>query len=252
MILRATLAYLAAMEFKGAWKEAAGVCLKAVTLEDSDLLSALLLEQAAVAFLRNVPPLKRKFAFHMVLAGHRFHKCGERDFAARCYHAASAVYHLSTWTLAEDHINFTLGRQSYHLNDLQQAMEYFLRLLRTNRQPPAQQEAYISEFLHVCDQYAAHLGGRLPRVTLAVPEFQASSAKLTSLGPDQRQSGSNIGSAGDEAWLELEESVVERGLNAKGRVARPIAFQRTATEAVGAVGGGCLPGASLRSRKILG
>lgn len=79
-VVRATLAYLSAMRAKGCWKDAAGVCLKTTTIEDADLLSALWLEQAGIAYLRNVPSMKRKFAFHMVLAGHRFHKCGEVSY----------------------------------------------------------------------------------------------------------------------------------------------------------------------------
>lgn len=46
-------------------------------LQDSDLRSALLLEQAAHCFLKMHVPMVRKFAFHMILAGHRFSKAGQ-------------------------------------------------------------------------------------------------------------------------------------------------------------------------------
>ena len=121
---------------------------------------------------------------------------------------------------------------------MQMAMDYFMRLLRTNRQPAAQQEAYIKEFLHVCEQYAASLGGVLPRTVVGVPEFLPSSARLTSLKPDQRHLGTSSELEPEETWLGLEESLVEYGLNAKGRVARPIvASRRSAADVVGAVGG---------------
>lgn len=48
-----------------------------VTLQDSDLRSALLLEQAAHCFINMRNPMVRKFAFHMILAGHRFSKAGQ-------------------------------------------------------------------------------------------------------------------------------------------------------------------------------
>lgn len=43
-------------------------------VQDSDLRSALLLEQAAHCFINMRNPMVRKFAFHMILAGHRFSK----------------------------------------------------------------------------------------------------------------------------------------------------------------------------------
>ena len=45
--------------------------------QDSDLRSALLLEQAAHCFLRLKQPMPRKYTFHMILAGHRFSKAGQ-------------------------------------------------------------------------------------------------------------------------------------------------------------------------------
>lgn len=46
-------------------------------VQDSDLRSALLLEQAAHCFINMRNPMVRKFAFHMILAGHRFSKAGQ-------------------------------------------------------------------------------------------------------------------------------------------------------------------------------
>lgn len=45
--------------------------------QDSDLRSALLLEQAAHCFINMKSPMVRKYAFHMILAGHRFSKAGQ-------------------------------------------------------------------------------------------------------------------------------------------------------------------------------
>jgi len=42
--------------------------------QESDLRSALLLEQAAHCFIKMRTPMIRKYAFHMILAGHRFNK----------------------------------------------------------------------------------------------------------------------------------------------------------------------------------
>ncbi|KAI9021914.1 ER-golgi trafficking TRAPP I complex 85 kDa subunit-domain-containing protein [Hyaloraphidium curvatum] len=203
--LRAALAYLAVMRSKGWWKESAAICLKMTAIEDSDLLSALWLEQAALSFQRNVPPLTRKYAFHMVLAGHRYYKCGERDFAALCYYLASTVLHSSRWSLAEDHINFTLGRQSYHLGDLQHAMTYFVRLVRASKQPPSQQAIFLKEFLHVCEQTALAGGGRLGPIDLGVPDWSMPTAPMrrpvTTCGQTWRSFWSTADSAEGEPRL---------------------------------------------------
>lgn len=63
-----------------------------MTSEDSDLRSALLLEQAAFCYLQaSKPPMLRKFSFHMVLAGHRFNKAGQKKHSLRCYQQAYQV-----------------------------------------------------------------------------------------------------------------------------------------------------------------
>ncbi|XP_023365983.1 trafficking protein particle complex subunit 8 isoform X4 [Otolemur garnettii] len=58
------------------YSEAAALLIR-LTSEDSDLRSALLLEQAAHCFINMKSPMVRKYAFHMILAGHRFSKAGQ-------------------------------------------------------------------------------------------------------------------------------------------------------------------------------
>jgi len=49
-----------------------------IVCQESDLRSALLLEQAAHCFINmRAQPMVRKYAFHMILAGHRFTKSGQ-------------------------------------------------------------------------------------------------------------------------------------------------------------------------------
>ena len=60
-------------------------------MQDSDLRSALLLEQASHCFIRMKQPMVRKYAFHMILAGHRFSKAGQRRHALRAYQQSLQV-----------------------------------------------------------------------------------------------------------------------------------------------------------------
>jgi hypothetical protein len=51
-----------------------------VIFQDSDLRSALLLEQAAHCYINMETPKVRKYSFHMILAGHRYSKAGQVVF----------------------------------------------------------------------------------------------------------------------------------------------------------------------------
>ena len=51
--------------------------MRSLVVQDSDLRSALLLEQAAHCFINMRQPMVRKYAFHMILAGHRFSKAAQ-------------------------------------------------------------------------------------------------------------------------------------------------------------------------------
>lgn len=84
-----------------------------LTCEESDLMSALFLEQAAVCFMESVLPRKRKSAFHFVLAGHRYNKCGLRKHALSCYSRFSS----SSWSSACEHVNITIARLLISLVD---------------------------------------------------------------------------------------------------------------------------------------
>lgn len=60
---------------------------------DLEVVAAMLLEQAALADLRQSRhPALRKCALHFVMAAHRFRKCGQKHLSLRCFHAASFYY----------------------------------------------------------------------------------------------------------------------------------------------------------------
>uniref|UniRef100_A0A9L0JNA2 Trafficking protein particle complex subunit 8 n=1 Tax=Equus asinus TaxID=9793 RepID=A0A9L0JNA2_EQUAS len=137
------------LKSQGKYSEAAALLIR-LTSEDSDLRSALLLEQAAHCFINMKSPMVRKYAFHMILAGHRFSKAGQKKHALRCYCQAMQVYKGKGWSLAEDHINFTIGRQSYTLRQLDNAVSAFRHILiNESKQSAAQQGAFLREYLYV-------------------------------------------------------------------------------------------------------
>lgn len=88
--IRSTLLSTEVLKHCGEFGEAAMMFIK-LTSEESDLLSALMLEQAAHCFINSQRPLPRKYAFHMTLAGHRFSKAGQRAHSLRAYKQAFQV-----------------------------------------------------------------------------------------------------------------------------------------------------------------
>lgn len=71
-----------------------------------------------------------------------------------CYHQSLEVYQGRSWSLAEDHIHFTIGRQSFYLSDLAGALHSFAALLRYPKVPSTQESSYLKEYLYtlkVCD-----------------------------------------------------------------------------------------------------
>ncbi|XP_052230198.1 trafficking protein particle complex subunit 8-like isoform X4 [Dreissena polymorpha] len=150
--VRATLTSTEALTSRGKYKEAAMQFIKMMS-EESDLRAALLLEQAAHCFINMRPPMVRKYAFHMILSGHRFTKSGQRKHALRSYNQALQIYKGKGWDLAEDHINFTVGRQYHNLKQLENATAAFKHLLTVaSRQPAPQQNAFLREYLFVYRQ----------------------------------------------------------------------------------------------------
>lgn len=144
---RATLLSAECLKASRLFGEAAKQFIR-MTSEDSDLRSALFLEQASYSFLNSTPPLYRKYAFHSVLAGHRFSKAGQRKHAFRCYKQAYQVFKERGWSLAEDHIQYTIGKQALSLKRLTEASGALSHLLRpSSLQTPSQQGAFLREYI---------------------------------------------------------------------------------------------------------
>lgn len=147
---RATLLSTECLKGRGLFGDAAHHFIR-MTSEESDLRSALLLEQACYCFLQCTKPcMIRKYAFHMVLAGHRFSKAGQKRHSLRCYMQASKIYANKGWNLAEDHVNFTIGKQANNLQMLDEAVKAFGAMLSgKSKQVPQQQEVFLREYISV-------------------------------------------------------------------------------------------------------
>ncbi|GAA6231935.1 trafficking protein particle complex subunit 8 [Lates japonicus] len=234
MVLAERCALLSAeiLKSQGKYSEAATLLIK-MTSEDSDLRSALLLEQAAHCFINMRNPMVRKFAFHMILAGHRFSKAGQRKHALRCYCQAMQVYKERGWSLAEDHINFTIGRQSFTLRQPENAVTAFRQILTNDsRQTATQQGAFLREYLYVYKSVIGVNEVSLPQLPL--PCIHSSATRVyfgheRRLAEGEKQAATHV-SLDQEydqdlaaMWCHLEEQLVA----AANRGIVPVNFQPT-------------------------
>lgn len=174
---RSTLLLTEVLKYKKMYTEAASQFIK-MTSEDHDLNSALLLEQAAHCYLNHYGVSchnqTRKYAFHMILSGHRFSKAGQRMHALRAYCQTLLIYKGKQWNLAEDHINFTIGRQCSNLKYLDKSCDAFEQLIAHSKQNPAQQAAYFREYLSVLSSATKDS----PTPSLTIPEIDWSRIQL--------------------------------------------------------------------------
>ncbi|XP_076111682.1 trafficking protein particle complex subunit 8-like isoform X2 [Mytilus galloprovincialis] len=225
---RATVVSTEALKSRRMYHEAALQFIK-LTSEDSDLRSALLLEQAAHCYINIEVPKVRKYSFHMILAGHRFSKAGQRKHSLRSYSQALQVYKGKGWALAEDHINFTLGRQSFNLKHLENATAAFKHLLTENsKQTAGQQGAFFREYLFVYKQLltqeAGELGdhsGPLPELPLPIVDSNETKVLLGSR-PQPSQVSDKVAVSGvwfdhsecnHPRWTQMEERLVSSANN---------------------------------------
>ncbi|XP_062858255.1 trafficking protein particle complex subunit 8 isoform X2 [Trichomycterus rosablanca] len=235
MVLAERCALLSAevLKSQAKYSDAAALLIK-MTSEDSDLRSALLLEQAAYCFINMRSPMVRKFAFHMILSGHRFSKAGQKRHALRCYSQAMQVYKGKCWSLAEDHINFTIGRQSFTLRQPENAVAAFRHILiGDSKQSATQQSAFLREYLYVyksASQPASQSSfPQLPLPCLHSAQTRVFFGHNRRLAEGEKQAATHVWLDQEyvkehaQMWADLEEQVV--AVANRGSV--PISFQPT-------------------------
>ncbi|ELW64615.1 Trafficking protein particle complex subunit 8 [Tupaia chinensis] len=143
----------------------------------------------------------------------------EKRHALRCYCQAMQVYKGKGWSLAEDHINFTIGRQSYTLRQLDNAVSAFRHILiNESKQSAAQQGAFLREYLYVYKN-VSQLSPDGPLPQLPLPYINSSATRVF-FGHDRRpadgekQAATHVSldqeydTESSQQWRELEEQVV--------------------------------------------
>ncbi|XP_076281323.1 trafficking protein particle complex subunit 8 homolog l(3)76BDm [Lasioglossum baleicum] len=238
---RATLLSAECLKGRNLYGEAAKQLIR-MTSEESDLRSALLLEQAAYCFIG--PKMMRKYAFHAVLAGHRFSKAGQRKHSLRCYQQAYQVYDGRGWSLAEDHIYFTIGRQAASLKQISEAVKAFEKLLNAySKQAAPQQATFLREFLHIHNLLLQEgLSDRHELPILPLPLIESNNIKVL-YGPAAKPYENNFPAShvsfdteecDDVRWSRMEEMLITEAQGSPPMIFKPLValYSKTSNNSV--------------------
>ena len=152
LVVRCALVSLECLRTQGMYAEAASQ-LKKLTSGNNDLQCAIMWEQVAQCYLRLKKPLLRKFAFYILLAGHRYQLASQHHCAVMCYQNALQVYGETGWDLAIDFINFTIGKLLHQLKEYEKSSYAFQRLLKESNQTTHQQTLHLQEYLGMTEFY---------------------------------------------------------------------------------------------------
>lgn len=131
------------------WPNEASSYFIKLTSEDSNLRSALFLEQAAKCFMQTLPAKRRRAIFHYVLAGHRYNRSNLKKHALFCY----LKYNAPGWKDAHEHACQTIARLYLQLSstltdDEQKKRDYRLSGLMILRDLTCYKETFLKEFLN--------------------------------------------------------------------------------------------------------
>ncbi|OON18270.1 hypothetical protein X801_05878 [Opisthorchis viverrini] len=176
LALRATLLNAEALCSRGLYAECA-MSLFRLTSEDDDLTSGLMIEQAAHCVLHLRRPLLRKFAFRMALAAHRYNRAKQAHLAIRSYRLAAPLLAGRCWSLAEDHINYNIGKQAYLIGDLATSAASLRKsLVRNSKQSVERQALFVREYLVVLKKHLSIAA--TDRTNRTMPEFPLPTVRL--------------------------------------------------------------------------
>uniref|UniRef100_A0A1I8NQR6 Trafficking protein particle complex subunit 8 n=1 Tax=Stomoxys calcitrans TaxID=35570 RepID=A0A1I8NQR6_STOCA len=226
---RATLLSVECLKTGRLYGEAAKQLIR-MSSEESDLRSALFLEQAAYCFLACSPAMYRNYAFQIILSGNRYSRAGQRKHAYRCYAQAYQVFQQKGWSLAEDHIQYTMAKQAYMLKKLEEASRSYAHLLRPGSLQNGQQQlSFLKEFIQTQNEFIK----RHPEMDLmphALPQVIQDSIKVLTLSPPAVVSAQyipatnmdiNTDLSDETIWHKLEEMLVTTASANKPQVFKP-------------------------------
>ncbi|GMH36041.1 hypothetical protein BSKO_03909 [Bryopsis sp. KO-2023] len=168
------------------------------------LRGALLLEQAALTLLQCNPPVLRKFAFQMTLAGVWYYNCMFRGLSLRCYEMVLGLYKGRQWTSLEEHIGDMMLRFALEQGEFDSVVGWTQQMLSSNNHLSLDtQKRYLSSLSEYVKSLDAEAKARMLELDIPVVDTDKVFVEVD----DHFVVGSNEAhEAGEQVWGDLEDS----------------------------------------------
>jgi len=123
---------------------------------ETPLGAAVLLEQSASHYYR--AGMYRKFAHHILMAGHMFRQAGQEQHSLRCFTAAMHIYHGSErgWVELNDHVSSALAGQLYAMKRMRLCLPLYAKLIGTTgmgRVTVKSHQKFLDHLMKICRGY---------------------------------------------------------------------------------------------------
>lgn len=190
------------LKARGQFKDAANIYFR-ISNEEPSLDAAVMLEQASYCYLLSIPPMLRKYGFHLVLSGNRYYISDQRHHAIRAYRNALFVYRENGWSYISDHVHYNVGRWYSFIGVLDLAIKHMLEVLACSHQSLATQNVFLNEFSHVVQS----MGKKFEVYNLRLPVINMASLKVFYEDFRTYASPSDV-HVSENLWQSLEEELV--------------------------------------------
>ena len=129
--------------------------LASASSHETPLGAAILLEQSSAHYYR--AGMLRKYAFHMLMAGHMFRSAGKQErHAFRCFAASLYVYHGERWGELRSHLRSALAAQLYGMDRYALSMQFYAKLIGMaggGRVSVRSQQKFLNHIVNICKDH---------------------------------------------------------------------------------------------------
>jgi hypothetical protein len=124
--------------------------LASASSHETPLGAAVLLEQSSAHYYR--AGMLRKYAFHMLMAGHMFRSAGQERHSFRCFAASLYVYHGERWEELRSHLSTALAAQLYGMGHFALSMQFYAKLISAGggRVSVRSQQKFVNHIVDIC------------------------------------------------------------------------------------------------------
>jgi len=127
--------------------------LASASSHETPLGAAILLEQSSAQYYR--AGMLRKYAFHMLMAGHMFRSASQERHAFRCFAASLYVYHGERWGELRSHLRSALAAQLYGMGRYALSMQFYAKLIGMlgGRVSVRSQQKFLNHIVNICKDH---------------------------------------------------------------------------------------------------